>query len=219
MPTEDARKCSFIARPLSATKKGSHSNKKQDTASSGSITKEQVTSPDKSDTLQVEIAQDEQESSVTDAKYEETMHELGPEILAVEDKKPISITRQAEPENIPDEDVVTIESYTVPEQPDVSLEVEMKELPEDEPKIETTTGNQQELEEDIVNKNNHTESDEILADNSKAEIEDIGGAKALDGSGSIDSEEQEMKVVVEEVKPETDKKTTKRRGIPLFRMM
>ncbi|XP_022866922.1 uncharacterized protein LOC111386690 [Olea europaea var. sylvestris] len=209
MPTEDAGKRSFIARPLSATKKGSHSNKKQDTASSGSITKEQVTSPDKTDTLQVEIAQDEQESSVTDAKYEETMHELGPEILAVEDKKPISITRQAEPENIPDEDVVTIESYTVPEQPDVSLEVEMKELPEDEPKIETTTGNQQELEEDIVNENNHTESDEILADNSKAEIEDMGGAKALDGSGSIDSEEQEMKVVVEEVKLETDNEELK----------
>ncbi|CAI9784747.1 unnamed protein product [Fraxinus pennsylvanica] len=203
MPTKDVGKRSFIARPLSTTKKGSPGNKKKDTARSGSITKDQVTSLDNSDALQIELGQDEQESSVTDAKSEETVHESGPEILVVEDKEPISITRQAEPENIPDEDVVTIESYTVPEQPDVSLEVEMKELPEDKPKIETTTGNQQELEEHIVNENNHTESDEILEDNSKAEIEEKEGAKALDGSESIDSEEQEMKVVVEEVKPET----------------
>jgi len=203
-PTKDVGKCSFVARPLSATKKGSHSNKKQDTARSGSITKEQVTSLDNSDALQVEVGQDEKESSVTDAKSEETVLELGPEILVVEDKEPVSITRQAEPENILDEDVLTIESYTVPEQP-----VEMRELPEDKPKIETTTGNQQELEEHIENENIRTESDEILADNSKAEIEDKEGAKALDGSESIDSEEQEMKVVIEEVKPETDNEESK----------
>jgi len=208
-PTKDVGKHSFIARPLRATKKGSHSNKKQDTARSGSITKEQVTSLDNSDALQVEVGQDEQESSVTDAKSEETVHELGPEILVVEDKEPVSITRQAEPENILDEDVVTIESYTVPEQPFVSLEFEMKELQEDKPKIETATGNQQELEEYIENENNHTASDEILADNSKPEIEDKEGAKSLDGSESIDSEEQEMKVVIEEVKPETDNEESK----------
>ncbi|CAI9757080.1 unnamed protein product [Fraxinus pennsylvanica] len=203
-PTKDVGKCSFVARPLSATKKGSHSNKKQDTARSGSITKEQVTSLDNSDALQVEVGQDEKESSVTDAKSEETVLELGPEILVVEDKEPVSITRQAKPENILDEDVLTIESYTVPEQP-----VEMKELPEDKPKIETTTGNQQELEEHIENENIRTESDEILADNSKEEIEDKEGEKALDGSESIDSEEQEMKVVIEKVKPETDNEESK----------
>ncbi|CAI9755570.1 unnamed protein product [Fraxinus pennsylvanica] len=194
-PTKVAGKHFFIARPLSTTKKGSPGNKKQDTARSGSITIEQVTSPDKSDALQVEIGQDEQESSVTDAEYEETVHEMGPENLVVEDEVPIIITRQAEPENIPDEDVVTIESYTVSEQPEVSLEVETKELPEDEPKIE--------LEEHVVNVNNHTQTDEILEDNSKAAVEEKEVAIASDGRETTDSEEQEMKEV-EEVKPEAE---------------
>ncbi|KAL2544516.1 uncharacterized protein Fot_13749 [Forsythia ovata] len=212
-PTKDAGKRSFIARP---SKKSSPSNKKQDTARSGSITKEQVNSPDKSDALQVDIGQEEQESSVTYAEYEETVHvvsnnELGPEILVLEDKEPISITRQAEPEIITDEDVVTVESYTVSEQPDISLRVEMKELPEDEPKIETTTGNQQELEH-ILNEKNHTqsdESDEALADNSEAEVEEKEGAKTLDGIVTIDSEEQETEQVVEEVKLETENEESK----------
>ncbi|KAL2517446.1 Dentin sialophosphoprotein-like [Abeliophyllum distichum] len=218
-PPKDAGKRSFIARP---SKKSSPSNKKQDTARSGSITKEQVNSPDKSDALQVDIGQalqvdigqEEQVSSVTDAEYEETVHvvsnyELGPEFLVLEDKEPISITRQAEPEIVTDEDVVTVESYKVSEQPDISLGVETKELPEDEPKVETTTGNQQELEEHILNEKNPTQSDETLADNSKAEVEEKEGAKALDGIETIDSEELEMEQVVEEVKLETENEESK----------
>ncbi|CAA2955227.1 uncharacterized protein LOC111378212 [Olea europaea var. sylvestris] len=203
VPTKDDGKRSFIARPLSTTKKGRPRNKKQDTAKSGSIAKEQVTSPDKSDPLQVEIGQNEQESSVTDAEYEETVHELGPEILVAEDAEPKGITEQDEPEKITVEEVVTIDPYTVSEQPEVSLGVESKELPEDEPKIE--------LEEHIVNENNHTQTDEILEDNLKEEVEEKEVAIALDESETIDSdsEEQEIKVVVEEVKPETESEESK----------
>ncbi|KAL2544569.1 uncharacterized protein Fot_13802 [Forsythia ovata] len=172
-PTKDAGKRSFIARP---SKKSSPSNKKQDTARSGSITKEQVNSPDKSDALQVDIGQEEQESSVTYAEYEETVHvvsnnELGPEILVLEDKEPISITRQAEPEIITDEDVVTVESYTEQETEQVVEEVKLE------------TENEESKQEDSEKKKDSTLSNDVIEETaSKLREQRKNKVKALAGA-------------------------------------
>ncbi|KAL3844330.1 hypothetical protein ACJIZ3_001733 [Penstemon smallii] len=211
--TKDAGKQrSLYARPVNAVKKTTSIYvKKQGTESSTATRKEQVTSlpekvdnPNAPDVMEPEPQSEDQESSITEAEeLDRSNDEKNTEIPAPEDQEPINI-EQIEAESDNDANIVTVESPTVLEQEDVSVEEKTEEHAEEKSKMEETNSKQQELVHSTNEINSNITTDESVAgkptEEAKEEEETILDKKEETTIGSEAPESEETEVHMEEKK-------------------